>query len=46
MADLLSDGCTGQELVALWEEYEAGLTPEAKVVKDLDKFDMILQVDS
>jgi len=43
MADLLTDGSFGQEIVNLWEEYDAGLTPEAKVVKDLDKFDMILQ---
>ena len=44
MADLLTDGGTGQEIVSLWEEYEACQTSEAKVVKDLDKFDMILQV--
>jgi putative hydrolase of HD superfamily len=25
------------------KEYEAGLTPEAMLVKDLDKFEMILQ---
>jgi putative hydrolase of HD superfamily len=31
------------EFRALWEEYEAGLTPEAMLVKDLDKFEMILQ---
>ena len=44
MAQLLADNNAGQEIVDLWEEYENGQTPEAKVVKDLDKFDMILQV--
>jgi putative hydrolase of HD superfamily len=33
----------GEELVALWEEYEAGATPESKLLKDLDKVEMILQ---
>jgi putative hydrolase of HD superfamily len=28
----------------MWfQEYEDGKTPEAKLVKDLDKFDMVLQ---
>ncbi len=31
------------ELLALWEEYEAGLTPEAKAVKALDKLETIIQ---
>lgn len=31
------------ELVELWEEYEAAATPEAKLVKDLDKFEMMMQ---
>ena len=35
----------GKELVSLWEEYDANQTNEAKFVKDLDKFDMILQAD-
>jgi len=43
MAQLLTDGGAGREIVDLWEEYESGQSPEAKVVKDLDKFDMILQ---
>jgi putative hydrolases of HD superfamily len=30
-------------LVALWDEYEAGSTPEARVVKALDKLETILQ---
>lgn len=33
----------GQELLALWEEYEEGSTKEALYVKDIDKFEMILQ---
>ena len=39
-------GCApaaADEFRELWEEYEAASTPEAKFVKDLDKFDMILQ---
>jgi putative hydrolase of HD superfamily len=32
-----------QELKELWEEYEAGNTPEAIACKDIDKFEMILQ---
>jgi putative hydrolases of HD superfamily len=31
------------EIAALWEEYEAATTPEALLVKDLDKFEMIVQ---
>ena len=45
LADLLEDTQTGQEMVDLWEEYENAETAEAKAVKDLDKFDMILQVE-
>lgn len=30
-------------LLALWEEYEAAATPEAKVVKALDKIETIIQ---
>lgn len=32
-----------QELFALWQEYEEAKTPEALLVKDLDKFEMIVQ---
>ncbi|KAG0227969.1 HD domain-containing protein 2 [Mortierella sp. GBA43] len=32
-----------QEISALWEEYEAAATPEALLVKDFDKFEMIVQ---
>lgn len=32
-----------QEIESLWHEYEAGATEEAKLVKDFDKLEMILQ---
>ena len=31
------------EIVALWDEYEAGRTPEARLAKALDKLETILQ---
>ncbi len=31
------------EVMALWEEYEAGVTPEARLAKGLDKLETILQ---
>ncbi|XP_076359872.1 5'-deoxynucleotidase HDDC2 isoform X1 [Tachypleus tridentatus] len=34
---------TGQEILELWEEYSQQTTAESKAVKDLDKFDMLLQ---
>lgn len=33
----------GAQLVALWEEYEAGETPAAALVKDVDKYEMVVQ---
>jgi 5'-deoxynucleotidase YfbR-like HD superfamily hydrolase len=33
----------GHVLLGLWQEYEAGETPEARICKDLDKLEMILQ---
>ncbi|XP_011404693.2 PREDICTED: HD domain-containing protein 2 homolog isoform X2 [Amphimedon queenslandica] len=33
----------GQELYSLWTDYEECLSPEAVLVHDLDKFDMIFQ---
>lgn len=33
----------GREFLSLWQEYEAQETQEAKFVKDLDRFEMILQ---
>lgn len=32
-----------EEIVALWDEYEAGVTPEAQLAKGLDKLETILQ---
>eukprot|EP00948_MAST-09A_sp_MAST-9A-sp1_P003306 g3306.t1 len=36
-------GLAGTEIYQLWDEYEKAQTPEAKFVKDMDKFDMELQ---
>ena len=33
----------GDEIIELWKEYEEGTTIEAKLLKDLDKIEMILQ---
>lgn len=33
----------GDEILDLWKEYEGGTTEEAKLLKDLDKIEMILQ---
>ncbi len=33
----------GDELMSLFAEYEAGETPEARFVKDLDKLEMVTQ---
>lgn len=33
----------GDEIVALWEEYEAQQTPEARFAKDLDRFEAFVQ---
>lgn len=30
-------------VIALWEEYEARITPESKFVKDLDLFELAVQ---
>ena len=32
-----------EEIVALWDEYEAGVSPEARLAKGLDKLETILQ---
>lgn len=42
LAGCLPEG-TGRELRGVWEEYEACRTPEAKLVKALDKAETILQ---
>jgi putative hydrolase of HD superfamily len=36
-------GRTALEIIALWDEYEAAATPEARVAKALDKLETILQ---
>ncbi|KAI7823578.1 HD domain-containing protein [Gamsiella multidivaricata] len=40
---LLGWSAQAQEIFGLWEEYEAASTPEALLVKDFDKFEMITQ---
>lgn len=42
--DVLQDTSLNEEMVALWEEYEALNTPEAKVVKDADYLDVDLEL--
>ncbi|MBQ5946439.1 HD domain-containing protein [Massilia sp. ST3] len=37
------DPALRQEMLALWEEYETGATPEAQAVKAMDKLETILQ---
>ncbi|KAF5362511.1 hypothetical protein D9756_002677 [Leucocoprinus leucothites] len=41
--DMLHDSPAAQRIEALWHEYEEGKTPEAKFVKDLDRFEMASQ---
>ncbi|EPB74684.1 HD domain protein [Ancylostoma ceylanicum] len=43
IASLVPVAVSGNQWVELWREYEAQNTLEAKVVKHLDKFDMIAQ---
>jgi putative hydrolase of HD superfamily len=43
MMRLIAGHPRSDELRALWEEYEDGLTPEALFVKACDKLDMALQ---
>jgi len=40
---LQGEGALGKHLVDLWEEYEAGETEAARLVKDVDKYEMIVQ---
>ena len=40
LKETLENSEVGQELVELWQEYEAQATPEAKLVKEFDKMDM------
>jgi putative hydrolase of HD superfamily len=43
MADLTAHLPAGHRYQALWREYDAGSTPEALLVKDADKLDMVHQ---
>ncbi|XP_057966862.1 uncharacterized protein LOC131157036 [Malania oleifera] len=43
MCHLLGGGSQAKEINELWMEYEENSSPEAKVVKDFDKVEMILQ---
>ncbi|KAL6973762.1 hypothetical protein U1Q18_027947 [Sarracenia purpurea var. burkii] len=43
MCKLLGEGHRAKEIGQLWMEYEENLSLEAKVVKDFDKVEMILQ---
>ncbi|KAF5332205.1 hypothetical protein D9611_008177 [Ephemerocybe angulata] len=40
---MLHNSPAAQRIEALWQEYEQGETPEAKFVKDLDRFEMASQ---
>ena len=41
--DVLGAALGGEEIEALWHEYEDQVTDEAKLLKDLDKLEMIMQ---
>ncbi|GAB2219180.1 hypothetical protein Droror1_Dr00006811 [Drosera rotundifolia] len=43
MCDLLGEGPRADEVSQLWMDYEVNSSPEAKIVKDFDKLEMILQ---
>ena len=43
MTTKLGNMLGGDEILSLWKEYEEGTTEEARLVKDLDKLEMILQ---
>ncbi|GAV82321.1 HD_3 domain-containing protein [Cephalotus follicularis] len=43
MCKLLGEGSRAKEIADLWMEYEGNSSPEAKIVKDFDKVEMILQ---
>jgi len=43
--EILSGNPVGQELYDLFIEYEEGLTAESIFVKDIDKFEMLVQAD-
>ncbi|KAF8328401.1 HD domain-containing protein [Cantharellus anzutake] len=43
VGDMLHGGPAARRIEALWNEYEAGETAEARFVKDLDRVEMALQ---
>lgn len=43
MCGILGGGSIADEIYQLWNEYEENSSPEAKIVKDFDKVEMILQ---
>src|ERR1035437_6300191 len=43
ITDILSDIPNGEKYVSLWDEFEEGKIPEARLVKQLDKLEMGLQ---
>eukprot|EP00002_Diphylleia_rotans_P027495 TRINITY_DN5511_c0_g1_i3.p1 TRINITY_DN5511_c0_g1~~TRINITY_DN5511_c0_g1_i3.p1 ORF type:complete len:151 (-),score=40.08 TRINITY_DN5511_c0_g1_i3:198-650(-) len=45
LKSLLQGNPAGDEIYSLWKEYEQGTSKEARIVKDFDKFEMILQAD-
>lgn len=40
----VNGGMTGKEIMAVWQEYEDGVTLESKFVHDVDKIELILQM--
>lgn len=45
ICNTLGNTAEADEILSLWNEYEAGSSAEAILVKDFDKFEMILQAD-
>jgi len=43
ITSMLGDNVASRNIRALWDEYERGETKEAKLVKDFDKVEMIVQ---
>jgi putative hydrolases of HD superfamily len=43
MTSMLGASMGSEDILSLWKEYEEGSSEEAKLVKDMDKLEMILQ---
>ncbi len=43
MRELFAGVVGGDDYVALWQEYDSGGSPEARLVRDADKLEMVLQ---